>query len=140
MSLQSILLRSSLFFLLISISDISCQDRDTSSRALSAPYPYAGRSPVQSVSESNEDDFDNEDEKAFFDLLNKLLWNSDDEEGTGRSLLRSRGLFNRRMPRILKSGKSLPGQMYRSISKQCYGLACRLGFSRLARSLNDILG
>jgi hypothetical protein len=85
----------------------------------------------------------NSDREAFFELLNKLLWNEeeddDEDDGSGRQFLRRRGLLNRPMPLYLTRQDTGGGSLYRSFSDGCASFFCKLGLGGLASSINRML-
>ena len=80
------------------------------------------------------------DKEAFYTLLDRLLWNEESGEESGRQFMRNPyyrqrlGLLGRPKPLMFKRADSLPGSLYRSFADQCYGILCSLGLSGLAKN------
>merc|ERR1712217_906409 len=79
-----------------------------------------------------------EEYDEFFQLVDNLLWDSD--EGEGRQF--RRGWLGMRRPQFLmrrQDGYQRPQTFYRSFVDGCYGLLCELGINGLINSMSRII-
>lgn len=84
------------------------------------------------------------DKVAFFEMLETLLWDADEdaevsnEDGRQMRLYRRRGLLRMQKPDMLRDEEGFAGRMYRNLQDACYTGFCNLGLGGLPTAFFDL--
>ncbi|XP_023329955.1 uncharacterized protein LOC111702191 [Eurytemora carolleeae] len=79
--------------------------------------------------------------EEFFEMIEHLLWITDEKEGAGRMYYRrpSAGWMGMRRPRFLSERNGEPSSLYRKVLEECNGWLCALGINGLVYKIGRML-